>query len=45
VSLEWGARSGEWGKRKQGIVIVVRNPKIEKFHQKLKKLQIFFKKF
>jgi hypothetical protein len=39
---EPGVGSGEWGKKKQGAWIVIRNPKIKKFHQKFKKLQIFF---
>jgi hypothetical protein len=34
---ELGAGSKEQGKREQGARIVVRNPKIKKFHQKLKK--------
>jgi hypothetical protein len=31
---EPGAGSEEWGKRKRGVGIVVRNPKIEFFYQK-----------
>jgi hypothetical protein len=34
VSLERGAESGERGKRERGAGIVVRNPEIDKFHQK-----------
>jgi hypothetical protein len=29
-----GSGSGEWEKRKRGAGIVVRNPEIDKFHQK-----------
>jgi hypothetical protein len=38
VSLEWGVGSWEQEKREHGAWIVVRNPKIKKNHQKLKKL-------
>jgi hypothetical protein len=34
VNLERGARSGERGKRERRARIVIRNPKIDKFHQK-----------
>jgi hypothetical protein len=34
LAREPGARSGEQGKRERGAGIVVRNPEIEKFHQK-----------
>jgi hypothetical protein len=34
VSLERGAGSEEQGKRERGAGIVVRNPEIDKFHQK-----------
>jgi hypothetical protein len=41
VSLEWGAGSGEQGKRERGAGIVVRNPEIDKFHQKYIKILMF----
>jgi hypothetical protein len=34
LARELGAGSGEQGKRERGAGIVVRNPKIDKFHQK-----------
>jgi hypothetical protein len=34
LASEPGAGSGEQGKREQGAGIVVRNPEIDKFHQK-----------
>jgi hypothetical protein len=35
LARELGAGSGEQGKRERGVGIVVRNPEIDKFHQKL----------
>jgi hypothetical protein len=34
LACELGVGSGEQGKREQGAGIVVRNPEIDKFHQK-----------
>jgi hypothetical protein len=34
LAREPGAGSGEQGKRERGAGIVVRNPEIDKFHQK-----------
>jgi hypothetical protein len=34
LAREPGARSGERGKRERGAGIVVKNPEIDKFHQK-----------
>jgi hypothetical protein len=34
LAREPGAGSGEQGKRERGVGIVVRNPEIDKFHQK-----------
>jgi hypothetical protein len=34
MSLEWGVGSGERGKRERGAGIIIRNPEIDKFHQK-----------
>jgi hypothetical protein len=34
LACEPGAGSGEQGKRERGAGIVVRNPEIDKFHQK-----------
>jgi hypothetical protein len=36
MSLEQGVGNGERGKREWGAGIVVRNPNIDKFHQKYK---------
>jgi hypothetical protein len=34
LAYELGAGSGEQGKRERGAGIVIRNPEIDKFHQK-----------
>jgi hypothetical protein len=41
VSLEQGTGNGEREKRERGAGIVVRNPEIDKFHQKLNIILMF----
>jgi hypothetical protein len=44
LAREPGAGSGEQGKRERGVGIVVRNPEIDKFHQKWNFILMFLLK-